>query len=213
MPVETDDRVADPNAGGLAEPKRRQRLRPLLDLEHRHVGRLVHADDPGLHALAIREADADLAAVRVDVLDDVVVRHDVARLVQHEAGAEPLAALLLGEAEAEEGIGDDAVDDAGGVHLDDAGLGALVDLVDRHRLAFDRRLAGREDVVHDGRRARALVVEEERVAGERQHGSDEPRADQCADTQDEVASAHIQGYSRVSRPAERGAVKRRLQLC
>ena len=51
--------------------------------EHGDVGRGVGAEDRGLHPIVVREADLDLARAR----DDVVVRDDVARLVDHEAGA------------------------------------------------------------------------------------------------------------------------------
>src|SRR3954453_4883077 len=63
------------------------------------------------------------------------VRHDMAGLVDHEARAERLLLLLLRrERIAEDRILRD-VDDARGRDLYDAGGPALIDLVDRQRLA------------------------------------------------------------------------------
>ena len=55
-----------------------------LDAEHREIGRRVGADELGLDRVAVREAHRDL----VRALDDVVVRDDVAGLVDDEARAE-----------------------------------------------------------------------------------------------------------------------------
>ena len=59
-------------------------LADVLDAEDGEVGRRIGADDLGLDGVAVREADGDL----VRTLDDVVVRDDVAGLVDDEAGAE-----------------------------------------------------------------------------------------------------------------------------
>ena len=61
-----------------------------MHLQHRDVGRGVGADDARLHVVAVREADLH----RLRAFDHVVVRDDVAGLVDHEAGAERLLLLL-----------------------------------------------------------------------------------------------------------------------
>ena len=125
-----------------------------VDLEHRHVRARVGADDPGPHALVVREADPDRARAG----DHVVVGDDVAGLVDHEAGAECLLALALRDREAEERVDRRRLDDLGGRDLDDSRRRAAVDLVDREGLAAleGGRAGGRGDRLQlaDGGRAR-----------------------------------------------------------
>src|SRR5205823_5411925 len=135
-----------------------------LDLEHGEIGGGVRADHPGLDALVVREADLDLPGA----LDDVVVRDDVARLVDDEAGAEGLLALDLGQPErvAEERVGRN-VHDLGGGHLHHARRRALVDLVDGERLALpevDRGRPGQVLDLADGRGRTAEAPEESGAA-------------------------------------------------
>jgi hypothetical protein len=74
---------------GVAQLERRERAGIGVDLQEGDVRRPVGAYDLGLHALLVREADLDVARAG----DDVVVRDDVAGLVDHESGA--LRLLLL----------------------------------------------------------------------------------------------------------------------
>ena len=101
-----------------------------------------------------------LTLIFLRALDDVVVRDDVARLVDHEAGAERLLLLLAREEVAEERVGRDG-DDRGRRHLDDAARGALVDVADRERLrrnlAHGRCRLGRD--LADSRRLAAEIAE------------------------------------------------------
>src|SRR5207245_5250839 len=83
----------------------------------------------------VREADLDARGP----LDDVVVRDDVTRLVEHEARAERLLRLLARRAErvAEERIRLNLLD-RDCRDLDDPGRAAAVDLVDREPVALLR---------------------------------------------------------------------------
>ena len=81
-----DDRIADPHVVGVTELQRRQAAGTRLDPEDGDVGGGICADDLRLQRVLIREADLDL----VGALDHVVVRDDVAGLVDHEARAERL---------------------------------------------------------------------------------------------------------------------------
>ena len=82
--ADRDDRVADPHVVGVAERQRGEGARARVDPEDGEVRRRIGADELGLDRVAVREADAD----RVGAFDDVVVRDDVAGLVDDEAGAE-----------------------------------------------------------------------------------------------------------------------------
>ena len=137
--ADRDDRVADVHVIRVPEGKRRQRLGVDVDLQHGDIGRGIGSHDSSFHALVVREADADGARA----LDDVVVRDDVAGLVDHEARAERLLALALRDGKAEEGVDRLPADDLRRRHLDDARGGAPVDLVDRERLARAERSCGR----------------------------------------------------------------------
>ena len=133
----------------------RQRARERLHLQHGDVGRRVGADDPRTPALVVGEAHVDGAGA----FDHVVVRDDVAGLVDHEAGAEGLLALALGDREAEERIGRRRLDDLGGRHLDDSRRRPAVDLADGERLAAleggrARRRRERLQLAHGGRALR-----------------------------------------------------------
>src|SRR4029078_3758939 len=79
-----DHRVADVHVVRVSEREGRERARVNVDLEHGYVVRRIGPDDSSLHALVVREADAD----RPRALDDVVVRDDVSRLVDHGARAQ-----------------------------------------------------------------------------------------------------------------------------
>ena len=58
---------------------------------HGHVGRRVAADDGGRDVGAVLERDGDL----LRALDDVLVRHDVALVVEEPAAAGRTAAATL----------------------------------------------------------------------------------------------------------------------
>jgi hypothetical protein len=122
-----------------------------VDLQDGDVGRRVSADDPSLDPVFPGEVDEDL----VGALDHVIVRDDVAVLVQHEARPERLRALL-----AEERVLADHVRR----HLNDAGGGIAVHRCDRSsRLAAAEGCNGRALVVaafaHDRRRASTVPDE------------------------------------------------------
>ena len=170
--ADRDHRVADADGVGVAERQRRQRPRVRVDLQHRDVGRGVGADDLRLHALVVREADVD----RARVLDDVVVRDDVAGLVDHEAGAERLGALLGRKGEPEERVDTRRRDDLRRGHLDDPRCGVPVDRVHRERSRLggglvqrDRGGQRRGDLAHGGRRVEAP---DDRGATERERTSE-----------------------------------------
>jgi hypothetical protein len=85
--------LADLDAVGVAERDRGE-LALRLDLDERHVGARVLADDLRLEALAVGEGHAHL----VGALDHVAVRQDVALVVDHEARAEARPARALAAA-------------------------------------------------------------------------------------------------------------------
>src|SRR5439155_9861115 len=124
---------------GVAEREGGQRPRWSLHLQDGDIGRRVDADDLRLQALVVREADLDLPRA----LDNVVVGDDVTGFVNHEARAERLLPLPLGQVERvpEQRVGRE-LDEGGRRDLDDAGSVALVDLVDRERLRLSERDAG-----------------------------------------------------------------------
>ena len=104
---------------------------------------MIGADDLRLVALVVGEADLH----RPGALHDVVVRDDVPRLVDDEAGAERALLLHRRTERIEEGVGRDA-DHAGRRDLDDPGREVVVDLAD----------------------GQAAVVVEVRADGGRRHG-------------------------------------------
>jgi hypothetical protein len=143
---------------GVAELEWRERTRLHSHLEHRDVGGGIASDDGCGEALVVREAHLDA----LGALDDVIVRDDVAGLVDDEAGAERFLCLRRRAAEPER------VEErirlhgnaARGRHLHDAGGVVGVDLVDRQRLgrlrerrAVRRRLVRLDDLAHGRRRA------------------------------------------------------------
>ena len=94
-----------------------QTARRRVHLQHGEIRGRVHADDVGPDGLVVGEADVD----DVRPLDDVVVRDDVAGLVDHEARPErPLAAR--------EGIERVRGERTGRLDLDDAARVPRVDL-------------------------------------------------------------------------------------
>ena len=180
--ADRDDGVAHLRRVGVAERERRQRARARVDLEDGEVARRIGADDGRLHARAVREADPDLPGA----LDDVVVRDDVAGLVDDEAGAERLLLLLLGEElAAEERVGRDG-DDARRGDLDDARRGAAVDVVDRERRRRPDRRGGRGCRRADLADRRRLPAE---PAGERGAAEGEARAERGGDDEPERCEA------------------------
>jgi len=110
------------------------------DLEDREVGGRVASDDPRGDAIVAREIDLDL----LRVFDHVVVRDDVAVLVDDEAGAEG-----GGRLRAEEGT---VGDDRGRRHLHDRGRRLFVDLLNGLGAGLGR-LEARGGRVGDGHRA------------------------------------------------------------
>ena len=82
--ADRDHRVTDAYGVGVAHGERSERARRGLDAEDCEVGGRVGPDHFGLHRVAVREAHGDPARVA----DDVVVRDDVAGLVDDESGAE-----------------------------------------------------------------------------------------------------------------------------
>ena len=111
---------------GVAELERRQPTRARLDAEDGEVGRGIAADELRRQRVLVREADLD----RVGALDHVVVRDDVAGLVDDEAGAE----RLLRARGRERGAGRFGVAARGRRgDLDDARRGAVVDVAIERR--------------------------------------------------------------------------------
>ena len=84
--ADREDRVADGDCVGVAERQRRQRAGVRVDLQDGDVGRRIVADDGRGDLVLAGERDLHL----LRALDDVVVRDDVAGLVDHEARAERL---------------------------------------------------------------------------------------------------------------------------
>ena len=113
----------------------------------------VAADERRPQRVLVREADLDV----VGPLDHVVVRDDVAGLVDHEAGAErlPRHGLLVGRRERRVVRRRRRRRD-----LHDAGRGARVDLADRHAAVIGDRGGGcgSRGGSHHGRRAAAEVA-------------------------------------------------------
>ena len=88
--ADRDDRVADLHEVRVRRATSGVSARDAsLHLEHGDVGGGIAADDRRRQPLVVREADLDAARA----LDDVVVRDDVAGLVDDEAGAERLLRL------------------------------------------------------------------------------------------------------------------------
>ena len=131
----------------------------------------------------------------------MVVRHDVAGLVDDEAGAEH--ARRLG---AEEGIVRVA---RRREHLDDAALGAGVDVGDgsaaRVAKAADSAVPP-DDLADDGR---AAFVPDRVVDAERDASPEHAREQQRADARD--AYLHANGYSAAALKGGLRAVKRRVK--
>ena len=136
-----------PNASG------REPARGRLHAEDGDVGRGIAADERRPQRVLVREADLDV----VGALDHVVVRDDVAGLVDHEAGAErlPRNGLLVGRRERRVVGRRRRRRD-----LDDAGRRARVDLADRHPAVIGDRGGGcgSRGGSHHGRRAAAEVA-------------------------------------------------------
>src|SRR6266516_2651233 len=129
-----------------------------VDLQDGDVRRRIRPDD--VSGLVLVRGEVHLHRLRT--LDDVVVGHDVAGLVDDEAGAEGLLLLGLGSERVPEEGGSRHLDDARGRDLDDAGSVVTVDLVDRHRTVPGERrgrvLGRRRDELADrGGPAQAAV--------------------------------------------------------
>ena len=92
--ADRDDVLADHQVGRRADRDRGQGAAG-VDLEHRQVHRLVLLDHPGRVARAVGEVDLD----PLDLVDDVLVRQDVAPAVDDHPGphpADPRPLVLLG---------------------------------------------------------------------------------------------------------------------
>src|SRR5215469_2090445 len=117
--------VADPQLIGLPEGDDGEVRH--VDLEHCQIGIRVHADDLRIRDPAVRELHADGTGVR----NHVIVRHDVADLIDDDARAQAaLDALLVlrqyvAEELAERRRIDALHDQAGGVYVDYGGGCAL----------------------------------------------------------------------------------------
>ena len=134
LPIATT-RVADAHDVGVAEGKRSESTRRGLHAEDGEIGGRIGADDFGLDRVAVREAHGDL----VRAFDDVVVRDDVAGLVDDEARAQRRLLLAAERVCRAGGRGRDVR----GVDANDAGRGALVDLVDAQPIGRCGRKRGR----------------------------------------------------------------------
>ena len=207
--ADRDDRVADADGVRVAEHERRQGARVRVDLQHRDIGGRVDADDPRPLALVVREADVD----RARALDHVVVRDDVAGLVDHEAGAERLLLPALRKRQAEERVDRRRVDDLRGSDLDDARCSVAIDLVDRKRLApLERGRAGRrfDRLELADRRGRLREAAEEGSTPERQRGAESGRRHEAACERNPKPSCHAAfGYSQAMFSARYAALSLR----
>jgi hypothetical protein len=177
--------VSDVNAVGVAEREGLERPRARLHLEQGHVGRRILPDDLGLHRVVVREADVDGPGVA----DDVVVRDDVAGLVDDEARAE--RALHLGARRSEriaEPVGLRELDLRRRRDLDDTRRVAVVDRTNREW----ELLGGLRDVARGIRldefanRGCVLTRPDERSADDRDRSARERRREQRA--------GHRQGF-------------------
>jgi hypothetical protein len=125
-----------------------------IDLDQCNVGGGIGPEDSALLFALVGEAELD----RLRVADHVLVRDDVALIVEHEAGARGVARL----------------------DLDDGGLGAAVDVAGRQPSA---RLAGRaRDDRGGGRGRRGVVIVQEHHRA----GCDEPTQDRREEQRDEL---------------------------
>ena len=165
-----DHGLADLHRVGIRKLQRNERLRGKVDVQERDVGGRIDAHEGRLHVLSIREPDLDL----LGALDDVVVRDDVAVLVDHEAGAESarggrFEATTKRPCSRSERRGD----------LDDSGRGALVDLVHRQTAGRDGWRGRRRGPLDEGRRLATEAGgpgDTERRAGP-EEGCDDQRGD------------------------------------
>ena len=151
--ADRDDGIADADVVGVAERERCETAGARLHAQDGDVGGGIAADDRRAERVPVREADLDL----VGPLDHVVVRDDVAGLVDHEARAERLlrGCLLL------EGKRGGIVGRRGCRRdLDDSGRGARVDLADGEPAVVGDRGGGggSRGSPHHGRRAAAQVA-------------------------------------------------------
>ena len=133
--ADRDDRVADLDGRRVAERQRVQGGGGQVDLEHGEVRRGVRADHLRLDVVAVRERDAHAALI----LDDVLVREDVAGGVEHDPRS--LRDAVLGRRD----------------DRDDAARVGLVDRLERELGAL--RLRGR---ARRGRRRRSCRRQEGR---------------------------------------------------
>ena len=185
--ADRDDRVAHVDGVRVAERERRQRPRVRVDLQHSDVGGRVGADELRLHALVVREAHVD----RARALDDVVVRDDVAGLVDHEARAERLGLLLAWQREAER-VDARRSDPLRRRHLDDSRRGAPKDLVDGERRAgrLERDGPGHGWRLHADRRGPVVEAAEERSAAEGEGAAEHGRGHEPTAVHQPHASCH-----------------------
>ncbi len=211
-----DDGVADPDGVRVCEGERRERLGRHVDLQHRQVRGRIRADDRRPDRVLVREADLDARGA----LDDVIVRDDVAVLVDHEARPERLLCL------ARDGIAEDV--DAGlpvrgRGDLDDARPAATVDSGDvdggragrrrdsrllrgdRSRLDERRGIVERADRPRAGERHAATEKGSGGERGDRSRGGREPAracgagrigASRSADGARGLGKAHHRRYRR-----------------
>ena len=132
--ADRSDLVANLDHVRVAELERLQGSRARLDLEEGDVRGWVPADHLRLHRVAIREAHVD----RLGARDDVVVRDDVASLVDHEARPEIALHLRPGHEGVPEPLAPGQIDRRGRRHLDDSRRVPLIDLGDAHCSPADR---------------------------------------------------------------------------
>jgi hypothetical protein len=187
--------VADAHRVGVAERERRQRARVRVDLEHGEIGRAVLADDGGGQLVLPREGDLHL----LRALDDVEVRDDVARAVDHEARPEGLGGLRRRGQEVERVRRHLA--DARRRDLDDARAVLLVDRLRRQPPLRGRplhrargRLRRLRRLLHGG----GVLAElpERGSAAERQAAADDGDDQQLGDSEgEEAGSSHHPRYS------------------
>ena len=149
-------------------------------------------DDLGRERVLVREADLDL----LGPFDHVVVRDDVAGLVDDEAGAER---LLHGRWILRRREGAGVVRLGGrGRDLDDAGRGAVVDLGHGQRGVDDCRPRVGQAGLDDGRRRPAAEPARERCPAEGDEPAEDCDSDERSGTRKLGGAAHAHVVSRLS---------------
>ena len=206
--ADRDDGIPDLHGARVPELERGQTPRARVDAEHGDVGGGVAADERGPHRVAVREADLDL----VGTLDHVVVRDDVAGLVDDEARAQCLLRLRGRLTGRDRGAGGIVRAARRRGDLDDTRRGTRVDLADRQPVVANDRSGGDRGRggPDDSRRAAAQVAHE-RDAAERDQAAEDGHGDEGCGAGKDGARVHGPRCIREVLTRSVGSVKYRLR--